>query len=361
MTGHMKSKTVQFLNSLLTETSDFRLHVLESLERVFGFEHSIFWEIDDSGNFAKPVFLNVEDNFMEDYQSSYYQEDVLNPHKVKERIPHNSVLTVKDVMPLEDYENTVYYDGLMRQHNYYHEILIYLTRNTHLIGAIGLGMREDENLNIKDIKRLEVISKHISSALYAKRLLNNTKYQNLVMEITSSQLPVGIVFFDEFFNILHINHTAQDIFLDITPQTYIKDAQEYLGSLLSRNYPSWRLGLVDTFYTKNFGQIYFHLIPKRIKDNTVYSLYLVPQNLLLKQSITRDPNPYDLSKRELEIVELVMKGHTNQDIASELFISIHTVKTHLQNIFKKVGVSNRTSLCLKLTTSESEHLLDKTS
>lgn len=48
-----------------------------------------------------------------------------------------------------------------------------------------------------------------------------------------------------------------------------------------------------------------------------------------------------LSDREQEIVVLVQKGLSNKLIADSLFISEHTVKTHLKNIYRKTGVSNR--------------------
>ncbi|WP_096200386.1 helix-turn-helix transcriptional regulator [Bacillus sp. FJAT-45350] len=52
-----------------------------------------------------------------------------------------------------------------------------------------------------------------------------------------------------------------------------------------------------------------------------------------------------LSVKELEVIELVKKGLSNKEISQRLFISINTVKKHLQNIYKKLNVSNRTSLC----------------
>lgn len=54
-----------------------------------------------------------------------------------------------------------------------------------------------------------------------------------------------------------------------------------------------------------------------------------------------------LSARELEILEAVATGHTNKEIAQELFISQATVKTHLVHIFDKLGVDNRTSAVAK--------------
>lgn len=55
-----------------------------------------------------------------------------------------------------------------------------------------------------------------------------------------------------------------------------------------------------------------------------------------------------LSKRELEVVELVKKGWTNQVIAEKLHISVNTVKRHLQNIYEKYSVNNKTQLVQKL-------------
>jgi LuxR family maltose regulon positive regulatory protein len=49
-----------------------------------------------------------------------------------------------------------------------------------------------------------------------------------------------------------------------------------------------------------------------------------------------------LSERELEILCLVVGGCSNQEIAEKLCVSINTVKTHLKNIFGKLGVENRT-------------------
>ena len=51
---------------------------------------------------------------------------------------------------------------------------------------------------------------------------------------------------------------------------------------------------------------------------------------------------FEISKRELEILNLMAQGHSNQEIAFILFISLSTVKTHNQNIFEKLDVKRRT-------------------
>ncbi|MBK6431594.1 response regulator transcription factor [Candidatus Amarolinea dominans] len=55
-----------------------------------------------------------------------------------------------------------------------------------------------------------------------------------------------------------------------------------------------------------------------------------------------EPNPQVLSEREEEVLALVSQGMTNAQIADRLVLSENTVKFHLQNIYQKLGVSNRT-------------------
>ena len=49
----------------------------------------------------------------------------------------------------------------------------------------------------------------------------------------------------------------------------------------------------------------------------------------------------ELSKRELEVLNLLAQGHSNQEIAVTLFVSLSTVKTHIQNLFEKLDVKRR--------------------
>lgn len=48
-----------------------------------------------------------------------------------------------------------------------------------------------------------------------------------------------------------------------------------------------------------------------------------------------------LTKRELEILYLLIEGQSNRQIAKELIISIHTVKAHIESIYRKFGVHNK--------------------
>jgi DNA-binding CsgD family transcriptional regulator len=57
---------------------------------------------------------------------------------------------------------------------------------------------------------------------------------------------------------------------------------------------------------------------------------------------------YAITEREREIILEVIQGKSNADIASELVISLATVKTHLHNIFAKTGAVSRYDLLARV-------------
>jgi DNA-binding NarL/FixJ family response regulator len=57
--------------------------------------------------------------------------------------------------------------------------------------------------------------------------------------------------------------------------------------------------------------------------------------------IPEDPAQAQLSEREIEVLGLLAKGMTNKDVARDLFISQATVKSHVENILRKLGATDR--------------------
>jgi DNA-binding CsgD family transcriptional regulator len=57
----------------------------------------------------------------------------------------------------------------------------------------------------------------------------------------------------------------------------------------------------------------------------------------------------DMTATEARVAELVAAGHTNREVASELFMSPKTVEAHLSRIYRKLEVRSRAELAHKLT------------
>jgi DNA-binding CsgD family transcriptional regulator len=63
-----------------------------------------------------------------------------------------------------------------------------------------------------------------------------------------------------------------------------------------------------------------------------------------EESLLSFAGKFEISKREKDVIQLICKGLSNQEISDALFISLQTVKDHTHRIFTKTGVKNRVQL-----------------
>ncbi|MBQ4013764.1 MAG: response regulator transcription factor [Treponema sp.] len=68
------------------------------------------------------------------------------------------------------------------------------------------------------------------------------------------------------------------------------------------------------------------------------------ESFLFESKISKAAAAFSLSKREAEVLRLVVEGRSNSDIGERLDVSVSTVKKHVYNIFNKAGVYSRTQL-----------------
>ena len=69
--------------------------------------------------------------------------------------------------------------------------------------------------------------------------------------------------------------------------------------------------------------------------------------MLSRFGATPKPQTYGLTVREVEVLEILVEGKTKKEIADKLFVSFHTVNTHLKNIYVKLHVNTRGSVISK--------------
>ena len=63
-----------------------------------------------------------------------------------------------------------------------------------------------------------------------------------------------------------------------------------------------------------------------------------------KQALNRIITQYNISAREKEIIEMILRGKNNREIEKVLFLSPHTIKNHIYHIYQKTRVSSRVQL-----------------
>ncbi|RTE67555.1 DNA-binding response regulator [Amphritea opalescens] len=96
----------------------------------------------------------------------------------------------------------------------------------------------------------------------------------------------------------------------------------------------------------NYSTHELHLL-RSLQPFLEYSLNAVylPHRNDERQSIT---DHYALTERELDVLELLLSGSSNKEIALALGLGLATIKTHLHNIFQKVSVQSRSELIAKI-------------
>lgn len=105
---------------------------------------------------------------------------------------------------------------------------------------------------------------------------------------------------------------------------------------------------IDAYVLKDADPDEFIYTIKEVMENR----HLMSFQRVLKQM---DNDQYDdayklkfkLSKREIDVLKLVIQGKTNREIASILFLSVFTIETHRKHLYQKLGVSNSIELLNK--------------
>jgi len=110
-------------------------------------------------------------------------------------------------------------------------------------------------------------------------------------------------------------------------------------------------GVRGIFYDQDSLDIFIKGIEAIFKGELWYSRRVMSRAIRgdREKDIFDTNTKKSLTHREIEILSLVAVGAKNEEIAGKLFVSSHTIKTHLYNIYKKLSVSNRLQATLWAT------------
>ena len=87
-----------------------------------------------------------------------------------------------------------------------------------------------------------------------------------------------------------------------------------------------------------------HAIESVAKSNRFFCNSILEIVMTPHEEVPTYSEPTDLSKRELEVLELIAKGYRTVDIAEKLFVSVHTINSHRKNILKKLNLKSPAQL-----------------
>lgn len=120
------------------------------------------------------------------------------------------------------------------------------------------------------------------------------------------------------------------------------------------------LGVIDFVKSKDegpftnaevrcLGILSRHILQSMISRQKFTTFFNIEKDLNSTQMTQLDHIKLNyLTEKEKEVLNFARRGFTNSEIASELYISVNTVKKHMQSLYKKFNVSNRATLCHKV-------------
>jgi DNA-binding CsgD family transcriptional regulator/ligand-binding sensor protein len=271
-------------------------------------------------------------------------------------------------------------------------LLLYpVIHNDKIIGIIFVGSQEKKQLTpeVKETgylltKLIEISFKQqLSELLIDKHLMRVSTLIEIskamsmvdnVDEILRIMNDVAIDLVQGNFSTIILNNYESKI---ITNSKFVGDSKfnDYCNDVRARyfddnqeSFPSspilleTNLGTVMEypFYVEQHlqGVLAAHITnPDAIKEAEVYLLALITITTVILQQVIHNkerflPNPPintkllsdSLTSREMDVLRYLVQGYSNREIAEKLFISVHTVKNHVTNIFQKLGVTDRSQV-----------------
>ncbi|MBL7825582.1 MAG: response regulator transcription factor [Saprospiraceae bacterium] len=109
-----------------------------------------------------------------------------------------------------------------------------------------------------------------------------------------------------------------------------------------RNQTEWYAGAVALVFCIAGIWLGTHWKQQRFKTLPVESNPIQPPSKILEQ--------LGITPREFEVLQLIAQGHSNQEIADQLYVSLNTIKTHISNLFSKLDADRRTQAIKKAKT-----------
>lgn len=343
-------KVIDFLRSTQVPPEFFRSNLLLMLEKHFDYSVSSLWLVG-SHSLYDPISYNVDRRIIRSYQDYYYKFDPFHPIYMKNRrLMEKPVLTMDDIAltdyPSKDMSSNPYFSYLSDEYSLTQDIILSFNVGRQQYGSAALFTKHSNDANrMLFINCLNIITPFIAQMLCQSLQMLDLKFKTETLESVVCSMDYGIIMFDGTGSVLYYNTQLLRFCQDITGRDISADTlREFACSFLPL-----ACGAGDRVELPEFSEGYRAVIVHlQEQGRHVYTVRISPRQTEARSALAL---PASLSPREREIVSLISQGKTNSEIASLLYISVPTVKTHISNIFQKTGVSNRTSLLNRLRMS----------
>jgi DNA-binding CsgD family transcriptional regulator len=337
---------------------DYRTQCLRLIEKYFDFSKIAFNIFNNlllsKKNIHMPNLDNVtfglSSKLLQKYYTHYYREDPLN------LTTEYDVFELTDIISKKDYEKTDYYKNFSMKYGINHQCVAIFQLKDQILGALTFFHDDTEgDFTDEEIETIRQIRNTLLPGLMRSLEYETLQIENFALKEYSRVFPFAQIILDHNYNVKYFNETAELYCIEMTgakPSGFKSFFVNRIKSQISYDNKSKETTL-DYHNFRLKVMIKIHDQENVLLQERYYVVvYIMKINIDDENFYTAFGEDDLLSPREKEIVGLLRRGLPSKVIAEQLSISNHTVKTHIQRIYKKYGVNNKAALLYTMSKSD---------
>lgn len=339
--------------------------VLHSVVKSFRAERGNFFLSDGTPggiDVTGAVTFDIDKSALEQYDRYYYRYDPFNKPVHSKKV----VCKRDEVCPEPLWVNLEYYNDFLKHQKIHHQLTIYLRSSARLVGSIAL-FRSKKHLDFseRDAVKGRMLAPHLTMAINNSILFSEMEQERNPHKRLSEPPSLGTLLLDYELCPIYYNFKAKHICHSLTQKSSdlaskAEGDEFYIAPEILQDC----LALKELFQGEEQSALPYRLRTieleegRRFRVKTCLAQRLSrgecsPYFSVLIEDLCETPKKgreiylmrkYHLTEREIEVIQCASRGLTSKEIAQELCISWFTVRNHLESIFEKTGLRNRTEL-----------------
>ncbi|NCB52015.1 MAG: response regulator transcription factor [Clostridia bacterium] len=353
LTAKEYEKLLEFQSRIYCFEDDVRHTILQTMQDLYKDYPMAFFLTDDNEQYINPVSINISDETMSSYKRYYYKTDIFHTSNIAKNLLGKNIIKITDIMSVDDFERTEFYNDTLRKMGVYDEISLQLHNQNRLIGVIGIMKPKGYgDFTEAEIQCAEFVRRSVSACLNEYLGITKIRTESSLILNFAKEAPIGMIIYDTNLKAIQYNQTAIQFACDIWGSDGSNHFNDGLLKKLSEKLYFTGIHSGNSLQTtiQNYS---FKIVPFAVPDcklgfSTFYTVYILKLNNISTIDFDKLKTIYDLTNRECEIIHMISMGYSNKKIADELYLSPHTIKTHIQNIFRKMNSKSRTEVLHKI-------------
>lgn len=338
-------KLNRFINSAYEcfSFTDFLKHAIIKLHELVMYDSGMFFcSISRDSSFFKPYIGGAVEDYYKT-QTFYDREEYLKQREEEGAGSESLVYKALDFKQgVVNIGNEPRSDFLASQDRFY-IACVRIVYKGQFLGEIYLHRSKDKpDFDNEDMFTLRLLQPHVSTVF---NIIHTVKAIEYIETDNVRMSKIGVCLLDSEMSIKGGNVTGLDMLKmpTIFGSSVLYHVKGLCEDMLSEQKTNDKTVLRTTSLKTGSGSLLISLM--FCMDNKQYrnGQFFISMNFEDEESAISD---YKLkfTKREADIIDGIIQGKNNAQLANSLNLSENTIKTHIQNIYRKVGANNRTEL-----------------